>query len=42
MVVSPAFPNNWDILMSGSAVMGLQCEQEGAEHMSLGDSVVEH
>lgn len=30
------------LLMSGSAVMGLQCEQEEAEHAALGDSDVKH
>ncbi len=28
--------------MSGIAVMGVQCEQEGAEHTALGGSGVEH
>ena len=28
-------------LMSGGAVMGVQCEQEGAEHTALGGSGVE-
>ena len=28
--------------MSGSAVMGVQCEQEGADHGALGGSDVEH
>ena len=30
------------LLMSGSAVMGVQCEQEGADHTALGGSNVEH
>ncbi len=28
--------------LSGSAVMGEQCEQEGAQHAALGSSSVEH
>ena len=30
------------LLMSASAVMGVQCEQEGAEHAALGGSSDEH
>ena len=28
--------------LSGSTVIGIQCEQEGAEHTALGSSGVEH
>ncbi len=34
--------HNRVLWVSGSAVMGVQCEQEGAEHTALGGSGVEH
>lgn len=30
------------LLMSGNAVMGVQCEPEGAEHKAMGGSSAEH